>query len=127
MTDPGLPKLPLLPPSSPRECVNVGGYDVCFYPGFVRRLTLVNPDGTETPGYEQKAPFVLPPGQVKPWPSSTIEVRGNGASIMVQVSDAGQQIDRIEISLKPPHGGGKGPRLVIEDVAVLCPPICPEQ
>jgi hypothetical protein len=126
MNGSGVPIVPLLPPSPPRECVNVGGYEVCFYPGFVRRLVLVNPDGTETPGYEQKSPFVLPPGQVKPWPSSTIEVQGNGASIMVQVNDPDQQIDRMEISLKARDGSGKGARLVVEDVAVLCPPLCPE-
>lgn len=126
MSNPGAPSPPLLPPSSPRECVNVGGYDVCFYPGFVRRLTLVNPDGTQTLGYEQKSAFVLPPGQDKPWPSSAIEVRGHGASVMVQVHDPGQQIDRIEISLKARDGGGNGARLVVEDVAVLCPPMCPE-
>jgi hypothetical protein len=125
MNDPGLPT-PLLPPSPPRECVTVGGYEVCFYPGFVRRLALVNPDGTETLGYEQKVPFVLPPGQDKPWPSSTIEVRGNGASVMVQVNDPGQQIDRVEIALKARDGRGRGPRLIVQDGPVLCPPLCPD-
>lgn len=124
MIDRGLPGVPLLPPSDPRECVTVEGYEVCFYPGFVRRLTLVDADGRETQAYDQKAPFVLPAGQVRPWPSSTIEVRGNGVDVMVQVNDLGQQVDHITIGLK--GRGGKGARLVVEDGPVLCPPYCPE-
>jgi|GEM_PF-7095404 len=125
MIDRELPGIPLLPPSDPRECVTVEGYEVCFYPGFVRRLTLVDADGGETQAYDQKTPFVLPAGQDKPWPSSTIEVRGNGVDLMVQVNDPGQQIDRMEIVLKARNGNGRGPRLIVQDGPVLCPPYCP--
>lgn len=127
MDDIGIPKFLDLPPSNPRECVSAAGYEICFYPGFVRRLTLVE-GGVETLAYEQNPPFVLPPGQLKPWPSSTLEVRGNGTSVMLQVSDPGQQVDRIEIVLKPRDGDGRGEmRLVVEDGPVLCPPFCPER
>lgn len=125
MNDRGASRHPHLHPSPPRECVHVDGYEVCFYPGFVRRLTLVSPDGAETTAYEQKSPFVLPPGQNKPWPSSALEVRGHGTHVMVQVNDPGQEIDRIEISLKA-RDGGPGAKLVVQDGPVLCPPICVE-
>jgi hypothetical protein len=125
MKDHGARRPPHLAASPPQECVHVDGYDVCFYPGFVRRLTLVAADGRKTTAYEQKSAFVLPPGQDKPWPSSTLEVRGNGTHVMVHVHDAGQQIDHIEIALKG-RDGGRGPRLVVEDGPVLCPPLCGE-
>ncbi|HEX6367726.1 MAG TPA: hypothetical protein VF006_02260 [Longimicrobium sp.] len=115
----------VLPPSPPRECRSAAGYDVCFYPGFVRRLTLVE-DGVETPVYEQKGVFVLPPGQLAPWPSNTLELRGNGRELMMQLYDPNQQIDRVEIVLKPRGEGQKPERLIIEDGPVLCPPFCPE-
>ena len=120
------PRPPHLPSSATRECVRVDGYEVCFYPGVVRRLTLVSPGGETTTAYEQKSAFVLPPGQDKPWPSSTLEVRGNGAHVMVMVHDGGQDVDRIEITLKGRDGGGKGARLIVEDGPVLCPPLCEE-
>lgn len=126
MNNIGIPVIPNLPPSNPRECVSAAGYEVCFYPGFVRRLVLVDEGGKETPVYEQRLPFVLPAGQEKPWPSSTIEVRGNGASVMVQVNDTDQQVDSIEIVLKARDGSGNKVRLVVEDGPVLCPPFCEE-
>lgn len=126
MTIPGIPKFISLEPSNPRECVSVEGYEICFYPGFVRRLVLVDEGGKEITAYEQRPPFVLPAGQMKPWPSSTIEVRGNGANVMVQVNDSGQQVDSIEIVLKARDGSGNKVRLVAEDGPVLCPPFCPE-
>lgn len=126
MSERGASRNPHLPPSAQRECVQVEGYEVCFYPGFVRRLALVSPDGSETTAYEQKSPFVLPPGHNKPWPTSALEVRGHGTHVLVQVSDPGQEIDRIEISLKGRDGRGSGPKLVVEDGPVLCPPICGE-
>jgi hypothetical protein len=126
MDDISIPKFLDLPPSNPRECVTGEGYEICFYPGFVRRLTLVT-GGGETLLYEQSGPFILPPGQLKPWPSSTLEVRGNGASVMLQLNDPGQQVDRIEIVLKARDGEGNEVRLVIEDGPVLCPPFCPER
>lgn len=120
----GVPKLHSLPPSNPRECVTVGGYEICFYPGFVRRLALVDAAGMETTAYEQKGPFVLPAGQDRPWPSSTLEVRGNGTNVMLQLNDPGQQVDRIEIVLKAREGNGNNVRLVVQDGPVLCPPYC---
>lgn len=114
-----------LPPSPARECRSAAGYDVCFYPGFVKKLTLVEGD-TRTPIYTQEGPFVLPPGQLAPWPSHTLELRGNGRELVLQLHDPGQQVERVEIVLKP-RGEGRGPeRLVIQDGPVLCPPFCPE-
>ena len=125
MSDTGGTNYTQLPPSPDRECRSAAGYDVCFYPGFVRKLTLVEGD-VRTPVYEQKEPFVLPPGQLAPWPSSTLELRGNGREIVLQLNDPGQQIERVEIVLKP-RGEGRSPeRLVIQDGPVLCPPFCPE-
>lgn len=126
MSDRGASRHSHLPPSPARECVHVDGYEVCFYPGFVRRLALVSPDGTETTAYEQQRPFVLPPGQTKPWPTSALEVRGHGTHVTVQVNDPGQEIDRIEIALKGREGKGPGPKLVVQDGPVLCPPLCEE-
>lgn len=124
MTIPGVPKFLNLQPSNPLECVSVGGYEICFYPGFVRRLGLVDESGAETTAYEQRTPFVLPAGQLKPWPSSTITVQGNGVNVMLQVSDRDQQVDRIEVVLKARDGSGNGSRLVVQDGPVLCPPYC---
>lgn len=122
MSDTGASVPHNLPPSRPRECVSAAGYEACFYPGFVRRLALVDPAGAETVMYEQQTAFVLPPGQAKPWPSSQLEIRGNGVEVMLQIHDAGQQIDRIEIVLK--GHDGRGQRLVVQDGPVLCPPLC---
>jgi hypothetical protein len=115
---------PLLPPSPPRECRSAGGYEACFYPGFVKRLAVAQ-DGAETLIYEQKGVFVLPPGQLLPWPSSTLELRGNGRELAMQLYDPGHQIDRVEIFFKP-REGGKEERLIVEDGPVLCPPLCPD-
>lgn len=121
-----------LPPSPDRECRKVGKYEVCFYPGFVRRLSLADEDGRETVAYEQEQErekvFVLPPGQSKPWPTHTVEVRGAGGApvLTLQVNDPGQRIDRLEVVLKPARGKGRGERLIIEDGPVLCPPLCPD-
>ncbi|WP_420127560.1 hypothetical protein [Longimicrobium sp.] len=115
---------PLLPPSPARECRSAGGYEACFYPGFVRRLS-VQEDGSETLIYEQKGVFVLPPGQLLPWPSNTLELRGNGRDIAMQLYDPLHEIERVEIVLKPRVVGGNPERVVVEDGPVLCPPLCP--
>lgn len=120
----GTNSTPLLPPSPARECRNAAGYDVCFYPGFVKKLWVAE-DGIETPIYEQEGAFVLPPGQLSPWPSNTLELRGNGRELSMQLYDPGQQVARIEIVMKPRGPGRKPERLIIEDGPVLCPPLCP--
>jgi hypothetical protein len=118
---------PSLQPSNPRRCVTADGYEACFYPGFVRRLALVSPDGRETVMYEQKTPFILPAGQLKAWPTSVFELRGNGRTMQLQLHDPEQQVDRIEIVLKPRPDIGRGAeRLIMDDGPVFCPPICPD-
>lgn len=114
-----------LPPSPPRECRSAAGYDVCFYPGFVRKLSVAE-DGIETPVYEQERAFVLPPGQLAPWPSHTLELRGNGREVVMQLYDPNQQIERVEIVLKPRGEDCRPERLIVENGPVLCPPFCPE-
>jgi hypothetical protein len=116
---------PLLPPSPARECRSAGGYEACFYPGFVKRLSVAE-DGTETLIYEQQGVFVLPPGQLLPWPSHTLELRGNGRELAMQLYDPLHEIDRVEIVLKPRDPTRKPERLIVEDGPVLCPPLCPD-
>jgi hypothetical protein len=70
--------------------------------------------------------FVLPPGQLLPWPSNTLELRGNGRELAMQLYDPHHQIERVEIVLKPRAVGRKPERLIIEDAPVLCPPLCPD-
>lgn len=141
------------PPSNPTECRENGGYRACFYPGFVRRLAVRAPDGTETLIYEQKGSFVLPPGQDQPWPCSTLDYSDpRGRKMMLQIYDPGHEIDRIEVHFKSPQAlekplaqaagtitadvsllgrpvageeDGGGDVVILENVAVLCPPICP--
>ncbi len=125
MIELGATNFPSLPPSPARECRSAAGYDVCFYPGFVRKLSLAE-DGIETPIYEQKDVFVLPPGQLLPWPSHTLELRGNGREMAMQLFDPHQQIDRVEIVLKPRGEGRQPERLILDNGPVLCPPLCPE-
>ncbi|MBW3571817.1 MAG: hypothetical protein KY467_11985 [Gemmatimonadetes bacterium] len=125
MSDTGGPIYTNLPPSPARECRGAAGYEACFYPGFVRRLSVAE-DGVETPIYEQEEVFVLPPGQLLPWPSNTLELRGNGRDLAVQLFDPEHQIDRVEILLKPRTQGGTPERLIMENGPVLCPPLCPE-
>jgi hypothetical protein len=115
---------PPLPPSPARECRSAGGYEACFYPGFVKRLSVAE-DGTETVIYEQSEVFVLPPGQQLPWSSNTLELRGNGRDLEMQLYDPLHQIERVEIVLKPREGKGSA-RLIVEDGPVLCPPLCPD-
>jgi hypothetical protein len=120
------------PPSPSRECRENNGRRACFYPGFVRRLAVVSPDGSETLLYEQDKPFILPPGQVKPWPSSTLEYTDDqGRGVMVHIDDPHQQIHRIEVRLKSSGmksvgANGSGDTLVCDNEAILCPPICPQ-
>jgi hypothetical protein len=120
----GINLTPLLPPSPARECRSAGGYEACFYPGFVKRLS-VEQDGTETVIYEQNGVFVLPPGQQLPWPSNTLELSGNGRELAMQLYDPHHQIERVEIVLKPREGENCSERLIVEDAPVLCPPLCP--
>lgn len=117
---------PALPPSDPDARASAHGYEATFYPGFVRRMVLVAPDGAETVMYEQQGSFVLPPGQDKPWPTSTFRLRGNGRNLRLQLDDPGQQVERVEIVLKPRRGGGGSERLVLYDGPVFCPPVCPQ-
>lgn len=116
---------PPLPPSPARECRSAGGYEACFYPGFVKRLSVAE-DGTETVIYEQEGVFVLPPGQQLPWPSNMLELRGNGRELAMQLYDPLHQIERVEIVLKPRDPDGPPERLIVEDGPVLCPPLCPD-
>ena len=125
MSDVGGTTSPSLPPSPPRECRSAAGYEVCLYPGFVTTLSLEE-NGVETPVYTQEGAFVLPPGQLLPWPSHTLELRGNGRDLAMQLYDPGQQIARVEIVLKPREEGGSPERLILEDGPVLCPPLCPD-
>lgn len=143
------PTFPNRPPSNPNQRVEQNGYSARFYPGFVRRLALRAPDGTETELYRQSETFFLPPGADKPWPTSALEfVRPDGRRLVVQIEDPDQQIDRIEIHLKgsgatpaplgaemdalssmddgPPPPPPPGEVLVCEDGVVLCPPWCPQ-
>lgn len=125
MNDTGGSNHASLPPSPPRECRSAAGYDVCFYPGFVRKLSVAE-DGIETPVYEQERAFVLPPGQLAPWPSHALELRGNGREVVMQLYDPNQQIERVEIVLKPRGEDCRPERLIVENGPVLCPPFCPE-
>lgn len=113
------------PPSPPRECRSAAGYEICFYPGFVRRLAVVEGDA-ETVVYEQQGVFYLPAGQDRPWPSHSLEVRGNGRDLMMHLHDPRQEVDSVEIVLKPGTEGKPPVRLIVQDGPVLCPPFCPE-
>jgi hypothetical protein len=134
--------VPIHPPSDPTKTVEKDGYRATFYPGFVRTLSVRSATG-EVELYDQQETFFLPPGQEKPWPSSTLEfVRPDGRRVRLMVDDAHQQIDRIEVTFKsravegdarvraysddPPADGGDDPiTLVLRDGPVLCPPVCP--
>jgi hypothetical protein len=110
---------PNWPPSNPNGKAEKDGYSARFYPGFVRRLAVRAPDGTETELYKQSETFFLPPGTRKPWPISGLEfVRPDGRRLVLQVEDPDQQIDRIEIHLKGSGGATPAP---IGDAELLAP------
>jgi hypothetical protein len=125
------------PPSPSRKVVNAEHYRAAFYPGFVRRLTVVRGD-TEVVLFEQQGSFVLPAGETKPWASCGVDFSGGPGhrEIGLQVYDPRHEIARIEVVFKRSteggeDGGGEGgdggeERLVIEDAAILCPPTCPD-
>jgi hypothetical protein len=140
------------PPSNPIKIVDKDGYRASFYPGFVSRLAVRDAAGMETELYMQEAPFCLPPGYKKPWPTSTLEFsRPDGRRIVLQIEDPHQQIGRIEVHLKdsstsvvrselvqritgeteatlssePPPPEEPDLVLICEDGPVLCPPWCP--
>lgn len=98
--------IPTHPPSPPNVRVKVGDYEAALYPGFVRKLTVWNEKLEPTVLYEQGKDdvdpvFYLPPGYTKPWSTNTLEfVRPGPLRIVLQVEDAHQQIDRIEVYLK---------------------------
>lgn len=126
---------PNLPPSPGRAHAKGGGYEISFYPGFVSRLRVIGQDGSNTLLYEQKTPYILPTGQTKPWPSSTLEIAGPGGRVMLQLDDPDQQVDRVVVVMKRRTEGGvqahqdgeeDGDQVEAENGSVLCPPICPE-
>lgn len=122
--------VPTHPPSNPDKSVEKDGYRAQFYPGFVRRLAVRGPDG-DVELYDQGGePFILPPGDTDPWPSSTLEfVRPDGRRVLLQIDDPDRQIGRIEVYLKGDGAmtDGSGELLLIcEDGPILCPPTCPE-
>lgn len=122
--------VPVHPPSDPNKSVEKDGYRARFYPGFVRRLAVLGPDG-DVELYDQGGePFILPPGYTQPWPSSTLEfVRPDGRRVLLQIDDPDRQIDRIEVHLKSDPGAAAGSGdlvLICEDGPTLCPPTCPE-
>jgi hypothetical protein len=124
------------PPSPSRMEVTVDGYTSAFYPGFVRSVT-VQREGTAVDLYTQAGPFVLPAGAVLPWASSEFEFRGgpNARDFSLVINDPLHEIASIEIRLKAkgaPLGrgpaalpeGGEEETVTIQEVTVICPPIC---
>ena len=136
--------IPTLPPSDPHKCDEADGYHACFYPGFVRRLSVVR-EGRETVVYEQdpKHPFVLPAGEKEPWPSCGLKFWGgpDERNLRLELYDPKHEVERIEIVLRKSGAAarslaegdddgqgedGEGERVVVENAAILCPPFCPK-
>jgi hypothetical protein len=124
--------IPTHPPSNPNVRVKVGDYEAALYPGFVGKLSVWNDKLEQTVLYEQgkdgqEPVFYLPPGYTKPWSTSTLEfVRPGPRRIVLQVEDAHQQIDRIEVFLKgdaPSAVAGVDAR--VETSATIRPPRLP--
>lgn len=118
------------PPSPSRECRTVDGWTACFYPGFVRRLSVAENGVERTVVYEQEGAFFLPAGADLPWTTSQVEVSGgpNDRKVALMVDDPQREIESIVIRFKPrADEDGEGTEEVrIIDTPILCPPICPE-
>jgi hypothetical protein len=126
-------------PSPPHKVVtkDVDGqqFTAGFYPGFARSITV---NGVSV--YDQKAdgphPFVLPPEDPRPWPSSPVELSSSkGYRVVLHLSDPDHVIDHIELVLRDPASADAaargvaafqsgGDHVTIDNTPVLCPPFC---
>jgi hypothetical protein len=126
-------------PSPPHKVITkeVDGqqFTAGFYPGFARSITV---NGVSV--YDQKVdgpdPFVLPPEDPTPWPSSPVELSSTkGYRVVLHLSDPDHVIGQLELVLRDPKAADAaargvaafqsgGDHVTIVNDAQTCPPNC---
>lgn len=118
------------------ETVDKDGYQLTFYPGFVRRCAIHGRDGKAIVLYEQTEVFHLPDGETESLPRSRMHLRGGEQErdFGLTIDDPEHQIARITVELFPPgfQTGGEeegeiDQTVIIEEHPVKCPPYCDEK
>jgi hypothetical protein len=130
---------PPLDPSPPYKVMTkeVGEHEFTagFYPGFASSITV---NGVSV--YEQKAdgpfPFVLPPGETRPYSSSSLNLSSTrGYRLALCLDDPNHVIVDITLRLRDPKSEESVARsvvafqsdvdeVVIRETPTLCPPFC---
>lgn len=122
-----------VPPDPPRRTTTESGYELTFYPGFASRCSLRSSAG-ELVLYQQHEPYVLPPGEVRPAAEHEIHLRGGPSQqdVRLHINDPRRRIARIIVEVyadELPLGSSHALQvpveaLIVENRAMLCPPMC---
>jgi hypothetical protein len=118
-----------------QETVRKDGYELTFYPGFLRRAVVREAGGTEHELFEQTRPYKLPDGKKRPDSTYTLQLKGgkNKQDITLRIDDPGLRVASIKVEL---YGDGHNPEVLhdkppesvetleVEEWPVRCPPYC---
>ncbi|HEU4559196.1 MAG TPA: hypothetical protein VFS20_15165 [Longimicrobium sp.] len=107
------------------------GYQFTVHPGFSSRAVLRGADGSETELHRQRAVYDLPVARSAGPERHTIRLDGGALArdLGITVDDPKHQVARVTVELYgPDHVPGRSSpvvqTLVVENDAMLCPPIC---
>lgn len=121
----------MTPPPKHKK-VDKDGYELTFYPGFLRRAT-VQVDGRDDVLYKQETPHGIKGKPDEPLKRFELRLRGgpNDRNVTLRVDDPKHAVAEIIVKFyptdhKPEAGEDPPPNEVFsaENDAMLCPPIC---
>jgi len=116
--------------------VDKDGYQFTFYPGFLREGRVEVTGEEPVVLYQQEKPYVIRDSPDEPLKNFELRLVGgkNGRNVTFQIDDPQHSIAEITIRLYPrghkpggegdEDGDGPGEIIVINNDAVLCPPVC---
>jgi hypothetical protein len=107
------------------------GYRFTVHPAFSSRAVLRGADGGETELYRQNAAYDIPAGRAESPPRHQIRLDGGALArdLGITVDDPKHQVARITVELYgadhvPGRSSAVVQTLVVENDAILCPPMC---
>lgn len=124
-------------PHPPRrhKTVHADGYDLTFYPGFLRTAAVRAAQEGEVVLYEQTEPYDIRQHPDEPLTRFMLRLQGgpNRRSVTLRVDDPEHAVAEIVVRFHPrgyrPGGRKAGPpdeSVTFENDATYCPPVCRE-
>lgn len=120
--------------------VKKDGYELTFYPGFLRKARVESGDGQEVVLYQQKKPYDIRGRDDEPLERFTLRLQGGRSDrdVTLRIDDPKHAIAQIVVRF---HREGHDPRstppaadpvaasdetVTFDDFPILCPPVCDE-